>query len=338
MGWTYKGIFPAMQVPLRDDFTIDERELRNFTRWLAARQGICGLVTNGHTGEVFALTAKGRAEVTRIVAEEVKGTLPVISGLNVEGIAEAQEHAGLAKAAGAAALLVMPPHGWLRFGMKPQHVVDFFTAVGKACGLDLVVHVYPAWTRASYSSELLGELARLPWVKAFKVGTRDMNKYAVDIRAIREAAPDKTVLTCHDEYLLASMVQGRRRRAGRLRVLHPRQDRGALRSGQGRGSPAGDAATGGDQSAEGRRLWPGRAHRRCARAHEVRHVARRHLQVADRDASYSRARQRGGEGDRGGGAQGRNARQARRLTRGLQSTFAPVSRTTRAHLASSLFT
>jgi 4-hydroxy-tetrahydrodipicolinate synthase len=35
-----------------------------------------------------------------------------------------------------------------------------------------------------------------------------MNKYARDIQAIREAAPDKAVLTCHDEYLLASMVQG----------------------------------------------------------------------------------------------------------------------------------
>lgn len=208
MGWSYKGIFPAMQVPLRDDFTVDERELRNFTRWLGAREGIRGLTTNGHTGEVFALTAKGRAEVTRIVADEVKGKLPVISGLCVEGIAEAEEHAGLAKAAGAAALLVMPPHGWLRFGMRPEHVIDFFTAVGKSCGLDLVVHVYPAWTRASYSSELLAELARLPWVKAFKVGTRDMNRYAVDVRSIREAAPEKAVLTCHDEYLLASMVQG----------------------------------------------------------------------------------------------------------------------------------
>jgi 4-hydroxy-tetrahydrodipicolinate synthase len=45
-------------------------------------------------------------------------------------------------------------------------------------------------------------------VKLFKVGTREMNKYARDIEAIREAAPDKAVLTCHDEYLLASMVQG----------------------------------------------------------------------------------------------------------------------------------
>ena len=45
-------------------------------------------------------------------------------------------------------------------------------------------------------------------VQAFKIGTREMNKYARDLKAIRAVAPEKALLTCHDEYLLASMVQG----------------------------------------------------------------------------------------------------------------------------------
>jgi 4-hydroxy-tetrahydrodipicolinate synthase len=35
-----------------------------------------------------------------------------------------------------------------------------------------------------------------------------MSKYAQDIAAIRKANASCTILTCHDEYLLASMVQG----------------------------------------------------------------------------------------------------------------------------------
>jgi 4-hydroxy-tetrahydrodipicolinate synthase len=207
--WDYRGIFPAMQLPFDQDLAIDEPELRRYAAWLAGHKGIGGLVTNGHTGEVFALTAQQRAEATRIVADAVGGRLPVVSGICCEGIAEATEHAVMAREAGASALLVMPPHQWLRFGMRqPENVVDHFAAIGKASGLDLVVHVYPAWTRASYSFETLAALARLPWVKCMKVGTRDMNKYARDIRAIRQANPAVTVLTCHDEYLLASMVQG----------------------------------------------------------------------------------------------------------------------------------
>ncbi len=206
--WTYSGIFPAMQCPFRDDLTIDEDELRTFTDWLLSHDGITGLVPNGHTGEVFALTAAERAEVTRIVADQAAGRGPVISGLSCEGITEACEHAVMAREAGAAGVLVMPPHMWLRFGMRDEHVIDYFDAIGKASGLDLVVHVYPAWTRASYSESVLAGLAGLDRVKCFKVGTREMNKYARDVRAIREANADVTILTCHDEYLLPSMVQG----------------------------------------------------------------------------------------------------------------------------------
>lgn len=209
MAWEYRGILPALQLPFDDKLNIDEQELRRFSKWLVSHKGIGGLVTNGHTGEVFALSARQRAEATRIVADEVKGKVPVVSGICCEGLNEAVEHAVMAREAGASALLLMPPHQWLRFGMKqPENVVDHFAAVGKGSGLDIVVHLYPSSTRASYNFETLAALAKLPWVKCMKVGTRDMNKYARDLRVIKEADPSVTVLTCHDEYLLPSMVQG----------------------------------------------------------------------------------------------------------------------------------
>jgi 4-hydroxy-tetrahydrodipicolinate synthase len=204
----FRGILPAMQIPYREDLSIDEVELRRFTAWLAGHTGLGGLVTNGHTGEVFALSPKERAQVTRVVAEAVEGKLPVISGVCAEAINEAVEHAGMAREAGASGLLVMPPHYWLRFGMQPEHVIEHFSAIGKAAQINLVIHVYPAWTKASYSSSLLAALVKLPYVTTVKIGTREMSKYDRDLEAIRAANPRCTILTCHDEYLLASMVQG----------------------------------------------------------------------------------------------------------------------------------
>jgi 4-hydroxy-tetrahydrodipicolinate synthase len=204
----FRGVLPAMQLPYRDDYSIDEEELRHHAGWLASHEGIGGLVTNGHTGEVFALSSRERAEVTRIVVKEVGDRVPVISGICSESISEAVEHAKMARDAGASGLLVMPPHYWLRFGMQPVHVVDHFRAVGEAVDINLIVHIYPAWSKASYSTEVLAELARLPWVTTFKIGTRELSKYDRDIHAIRKADPTCTVLTCHDEYLLATMVQG----------------------------------------------------------------------------------------------------------------------------------
>src|SRR6266705_1651972 len=204
----FHGLIPALAVPFRPDHSIDESELTRFARWLATQPGIVGMMTNGHTGEVFSLTPRERAEVTRIAAMAVGGRCPVISSIVCEGIKDAIEQAQWAKDAGARALDIMPPHHWLRFGFRPSHVIDYFAAIGAACRLPLIVHVYPAWTKASFSSDLLAELATLPCVHAFKIGTREMNKYQRDLQMIRAAAPDKALLTCHDEYLLPSMVQG----------------------------------------------------------------------------------------------------------------------------------
>jgi 4-hydroxy-tetrahydrodipicolinate synthase len=204
----FHGLIPAMAIPLNEDGSVAVAELTHFAQWLAHQPGVVGMMTNGHTGEVFSFTPRERADITRIVAQAVGGSCPVISSIVCEGIKDAVEQAGWAKNAGAQALDIMPPHHWLRFGFRSSHVLDYFKAIGDSAGLPLIVHVYPAWTKASFPSELLAELAKLTCVSAFKIGTREMNKYQRDLQLIRAAAPHKALLTCHDEYLLASMVQG----------------------------------------------------------------------------------------------------------------------------------
>ncbi|NYT83042.1 dihydrodipicolinate synthase family protein [Alcaligenaceae bacterium] len=205
----YSGIIPAISCPFTADHQIDVAALGRLAEWLAGHEGVVAVMTNGHTGEVFSLTPKERARVTEIVVGAIGDRVPVISSIVCEGLKDAAEHAKAARDAGATGLDIMPPHHWLRFGCTHSHAIQYFEAVHHATPeLDLICHVYPAWTRASYSSALLADLARLPYVQAFKVGQRDMNKYARDIRAIREADASKAILTCHDEYLLASMVQG----------------------------------------------------------------------------------------------------------------------------------
>jgi hypothetical protein len=146
----------------------------------------------------------------------------------------------------------MPPHHWLRFGFRPGHVRDYFEAIAEA-GLDLVAHVYPSWTRASYSSATLAELAKLPYVQAFKVGQRDMNKYAADIKAIRDANPAKVILTCHDEYCSPRWSRAwTARSSASRRSFRPHQRPVAGRPG---GRPqAGDEDPGRHHAAEGRRV------------------------------------------------------------------------------------
>lgn len=202
----YHGILPALSIPFTDDYKLDADGLGRLARWLVSVPGITGLVTNGHTGEVGSLLPDERAQATALVAEAVKGRARVVSGVCSEGTFEAIEHAKAAAHAGAEAVLLMPCHMWLRFGVTERAVFEYFRAVGAESGLDIVVHIYPANTRVSYSTRLLLQLATIPQVKAFKMGPRELGKYERDIRILRKEAPQIALLNCQDEYLFPTFV------------------------------------------------------------------------------------------------------------------------------------
>lgn len=202
----FHGVIPAMAVPFRDDYKIDSDGLTRFAQWLAGCRGVTAVMTNGHTGEVGSLLPEERAEVTRVVADAVKGRVRVISAICSEGTFEALEHARAAAHAGADTVDIMPCHMWLRFGVKEDAVYEYFKAIGAESGLDIIVHVYPANTKTSYSTRLMLRLAGLPQVKGFKMGERDLGKYERDIRALRADAPHISLLNCMDEYLFPTFV------------------------------------------------------------------------------------------------------------------------------------
>jgi 4-hydroxy-tetrahydrodipicolinate synthase len=110
----------------------------------------------------MSLRENERARVTRIVAEEVKRSgkaLKVISGVCGEGRLSAIDHAIAAKEAGADGILLMPPHHWLRFGRSSAEAIGFIADVAEGAQIDIVIHQYPAWTKAGYS---IREIARTP--------------------------------------------------------------------------------------------------------------------------------------------------------------------------------
>lgn len=205
---SWKNIFPAICVPLNEDYSINEKELRSYVSWLADFDGIDGLVCNGHTGEITSFNREERKRITEIVADEVGDRVMVISGVHAEGTHEAIEHAKDAQEAGADGILLMPPHIWLRFGMKKESPIKFFQRVADAIDIGIIIHLYPYGTKAFYPVETIVELSKIDNVKALKIGTRQMALFERDVRVLREQAPELSVITCHDEYLLSTMYVG----------------------------------------------------------------------------------------------------------------------------------
>lgn len=211
----WAGVFPATLCPFHADESLDEQGLRDYIHELALVEGIKGVTCNGHTGEIMSLRPDERARVTAITREAVDAanaktgrSVKVISGVSAEGSLEGIDHATAAKEAGADAILLMPPHHWLRFGRKPDTAVGFFQDVAEGADISIVVHQYPAWTKAGYNLAEMLELVKLPQVKMIKMGTRDPARWRWDYEQLKSAAPDVTIVTCHDEFLLQTLVDG----------------------------------------------------------------------------------------------------------------------------------
>ena len=206
--WT--GVFAATLCPFHADESLDAEGLCRYVRELAAVDGIQGLVCNGHTGEVMSLRPEERAQVTGLVAKTV-ADLPrrvkAISGVAAEGSLEAIDHAIAAREAGADAILLMPPHHWLRFGRTAQTAVGFAHDVADAAGIDIILHQYPAWTKAGYSLAEMREIVCHPRIVMVKMGTRDMSRWLFDYEKLKELKPDLSIVTCHDEFLLPTLLE-----------------------------------------------------------------------------------------------------------------------------------
>ena len=211
----WSGVYPATLCPFHEDESIDEAGLIASIEDVASVPGIEGVVCNGHTGEIMSLSPDERARVTRLTAEGVARAnqrtgrrVKVISGVSAEGSREAIDHAHAAREAGAEAILLMPPHHWLRFGRSASTAVGFIEDVAACSGVSIIVHQYPAWTKAGYTLAEMQEMVRLPQVVMVKMGTRDMARWRYDYEQLKAIAPHVSITTCHDEFLLASLLEG----------------------------------------------------------------------------------------------------------------------------------
>lgn len=164
----FTGIFPAVNVPMNVDYSINYEAFQEHVEWLSTFD-IGGLVLNGHAGEVESLTDQERAEVIE-TARKVSNDLPIIAGTTGLSTGAAVETAKYAKKAGADALLVLPiPHFAFGATDSPRLVLPYFESLAEATGLPMVLFRYAEDTGLMYSDRVVMEVARqVPLVMGIK--------------------------------------------------------------------------------------------------------------------------------------------------------------------------
>lgn len=198
----FPGIIPAVTTPFDEHGDIQVDALKsNVERLLEA--GVNGFVATGTMGESASLTVPERRVVTEAVCEAVDGRAPVLGGIAASTARVAIEYGEVARAAGAAALMVLPP---LNYSGDTHEIAAFFRAVGEASGLPLMAYNNPVASGVELSIDQIAELAdSVPSIVAVKECVGETR----NIAALIAATPDDfEVLVGGDDFALEGFCAG----------------------------------------------------------------------------------------------------------------------------------
>lgn len=160
-----RGILAAVPTPLTPDGSaVDEPTLRDFVDWIVGA-GVHGLVPTGTTGEFMTLTPAEHRRVIEAYVEAVAGRVPVVAGVGALATAEAVALAQHAEAAGASAVMVVPPfYGPLDF----ETLTSFLTDVSDAIGIPIVYYNVPDATGIRLDADQIAQLGEIENVRYLK--------------------------------------------------------------------------------------------------------------------------------------------------------------------------
>jgi 4-hydroxy-tetrahydrodipicolinate synthase len=208
--WTPHGVIPAVLLPFKTDFSIDERSYRKHLRDVVAVDGISAITVNGHSSEVHACTADEQRRVLAITLDEIGDKLPVIAGIYTDGSLEAARLARMAEAGGAACMLIFPPQSMEMGGhLRPEMALTHFATIAAATNLPLICFNYPLSGGLGYPHETLLQLVEaVPSIRAIKDWSGDAMAHERNIRALQGLPRPVSVLTTHSAWLMSSLVLG----------------------------------------------------------------------------------------------------------------------------------
>ncbi len=157
-----RGVYPILVTPFDEDSRIDEESLRRLIEFNLAA-GVHGLgVALG--SEVFKLSEAERAQVTRVVVEQVAGRTPVVINTGAPGTDLALQYSRMAQENGADALMVLPP-SFIPVG--PDEVLAYYRAISEATPLPIFIQDVSASPIAPGLARRLAQ--ECEWVQYIKV-------------------------------------------------------------------------------------------------------------------------------------------------------------------------
>ena len=151
----FHGVLPALITPFTDDGSaIDEDALAAIVDRLVGA-GVAGLVPGGSTGEFTTLSGAERRRLVDATVEAAAGRVPVVAGAGALSTRETVELSVYAEAAGAAAVMIIPP---FYEALSWRELLAHYSAVADAIAIPIMYYNLPSASGVRLSAAQLAEL------------------------------------------------------------------------------------------------------------------------------------------------------------------------------------
>jgi 4-hydroxy-tetrahydrodipicolinate synthase len=197
----FQGVHVAVTTPFDAEGKVLLDRLAEHCAFLVD-SGCSGVVVCGSLGEYAALTPQEREDVVRTAVAAVGDRALVTVGTGAYNGVQARAHAEAAEAAGAKAVMSLPPTGYK--AATPDELRAHYRQVATA-GLPMVVYNNPADTGIDMPPAFLAALAdELPEVRAVKDFSADVPR----VYELRRLAPELEIMVGADTVALESFLAG----------------------------------------------------------------------------------------------------------------------------------
>ncbi|WEN15030.1 dihydrodipicolinate synthase family protein [Rhodanobacter sp. AS-Z3] len=198
----WQGVIPAITTPFNADGEVDHDFLASHARTLLDA-GCTGIVPLGSLGEAATLGFDEKVAIMRTLVAAVDERAPIIPGIAALSTDEGVRLAREAKAAGCAALMVLPPYV---YSSDWREMSAHVTAIIEATDLPCMLYNNPVAYKTDFSPEQIAAIAaEHPNVQAVKESSGEIRRFA----ALKSLLGDRLhLLVGMDDALVEGVCMG----------------------------------------------------------------------------------------------------------------------------------
>lgn len=211
-----KGVIAAIVTPFDGEGRLSAGGLRSVVEYVVGG-GVHAIMTTGGTGEFPNLLREERKDVTRLVADQVKGRIPVIAGTAACSTMETLQLIEDAADAGADGAIVVAPY---YFKLPAESLYAYYMDLAERAALPVVVYNNPLYTGNNMSAGLMARMAEHERIIGVKQSNSDMGEL---VELVRMAGDNMAVTTGIDSQFYPALSVGAKGIFSTAASVMPRQ-------------------------------------------------------------------------------------------------------------------